>query len=498
MSPRRWGLLLALTLTCAICGYAFFSVEAPKIRVKEPKKRTGKKLTRKQRSEKRQEAGSNTVVHLRDEQQIERKGDVAADAPNILLVSIDTLRADALKPYGSPLDNAETMAALAEEGVVFQHSWSQAPSTSPTHASMFTSALPSEHGVMGTNGRLPLSWFTLAEHMQSYGVRTWASTSSVRFALGVQLHQGFDDYAVFASGSQHGKTDKALEVALSAISTEPEQPWFGFVHLMDVHAPYDVPEPHQSKFLSGPPSVKPGRTVQFLHRNRTRPKKVSAQQLQDLKSMYAGGVSLVDTRIKDLRDAVQTLKRPTIIIITADHGEAFFERNYLGHGTFVHEPIMRIPLIFWGPGIIPAGAHRSTLSQSIDLYPTISTLMGLPTPDDLRGTDLSPVLMGDGELPGQTVIGQTNKRYMMVRDTPEGTFKILINKRKKAVRMYDIGTDPFEQTNISRAHPERATAWADELRELVQNSKAPAAEQWEMTDEEREALEAIGYMDADD
>ena len=432
---------------------------------------------------------------------VERRGETPADAPNILLISLDTLRADGIPVYGGIPDNAPALNRMANEGVWFENSYAQAPSTSPTHASMFTSVLPSEHGIMGTDGRLPTSFETLAEYMQSYGIRTWAAASSVRFAIGVQLNQGFDEYAVFAQGSQLKKSDSAMEVALAAIADQPDRPWFGFLHLMDVHAPYKVREPHQSKYLTGPPAVEPKDTVRFLHKRRLDKDGVTAQELADLKAMYAGGVSHVDTRIALIVEAVQALERPTLVIVTADHGEAFFEKNYLGHGTYVHEPIMRIPLVFWGPGLVPAGEKRSTLAQSIDLFPTLVHFAKLPVPDGLRGADLHSVIQGEGEQAGRSVVGQSHKWQMLVRDTDDGLWKLVLNGKGKKPRMYALHSDPLEQNNVAKANPERVDEWSKQLRGVsfraMRKAGGSKGEQWEMSSEEREALEAIGYMDVD-
>jgi len=464
---------------------------------KRAKRRKKKRKQRVERAAKRQERAANQTTPAPAKAPAASE-QIASDAPNILLISIDTLRADALPPYGSSRDTAPAIKAMASEGVVFQRNWSQAPSTSPTHASMFTGVYPSEHGVMGTSGRLPMRWYTLAEHFQASGARTWASSSSVRFAHGVQLNQGFDSYDVFAKGSQPKKTGKALDVALHAIAEEPERPWFGFVHLMDVHAPYDVPEPYQSRFLDGRKStVDAATTVKFLHRNRQNVNGVTEQQLEDLKAMYDGGVSFVDTRIAAIWDAVRSLERPTIIVITADHGEAFFERDYLGHGTFIYEPILRVPLIFWGPGIIPEGQHRATLASSVDLFPTLTALAGLPVPADLRGDDLSGVVKGQGELQGRSVVLQSGQFRGLVHERDDGLYKLEIRNRGRRTRVFALDDDPTELNDLAESRPYLMEALQKELAASRPGKNIPKGETWEMSDTERQALEAIGYMDAD-
>ncbi|HCH63707.1 MAG TPA: hypothetical protein DFR83_12950, partial [Deltaproteobacteria bacterium] len=386
------------------------------------------------------------------------------------------------------------------EGILFTNSYAQAPSTSPTHASMFTSQLPAEHGVMGTKHRLPLSHWTLAEHLQAYGYRTWATTSSVRFALGVQLNQGFSEYAVYSQGTQYEKSSSAMKVALQTIPQDPARPWFGFIHLMDVHAPYLVPEPHQSKYLTGVSSVPPEDTVRFLHQYRLDKDAVSEQQVEDLRAMYAGGVSHVDTRIAQIVAAVKALERPTVVVVTADHGEAFFEKNYLGHGAFLHEAIMRVPLIFWGPGLVPPGPPRNALAQSIDLFPTLTAYAKVPPPEGLRGENLRPVIEGNDVPSGRTVIGQAPQRSMLIRETEGGPYKLVLNGKNRKPRLYALSDDPLEQTNLARKHPELVAQLKPALTSVsfraLAKTRAQNEEQWDITDAEREALEAIGYMDA--
>jgi len=246
--------------------------------------------------------------------------------------------------------------------------------------------------------------------------------------------------------------------------------------------------------------VEPKKTVRFLHKYRTNKAAVSAMQVADLKSMYAGGVSHVDTRVAKIVDAVKTLERPTVIVVTADHGEAFFEKDYLGHGTFVHEPIMRVPLIFWAPGLVPEGAARQTLAQSMDLFPTLCAYAQVPPPENLSGANLQPVIQGETELTGRAIIGQSRHRQMLVRDTPDGIWKLVLTGKNKKPKLYALHQDPLEQTNIKQAHPEMVEEMTNDLvavsfrKRRIQSGQT--SEQWEMSDAEREALEAIGYMDA--
>lgn len=431
-----------------------------------------------------------------------------ADAPNVLLISIDTLRADALPFYGASRDTAPTMTALANEGVVFENSWAQAPSTSPTHASMFTSAYPSEHGIFGPKERLSLEWLTLAEHFYAHGFRTWAAASSVRFSPGVQLDQGFSEYFVAMKGRPKNNSGKAEQAALKAIATPSDEPWFGFVHFFDVHAPYVSPEPHMSRFLDGPSSVKPNTTVQFLHKHRNDPDNVSEQQLHDLRALYDGGVSFVDTRIANIMAAVKALDRPTIVLITADHGEAFFENGYLGHGTYLWESIQRVPFLIWAPSLLPTGERRSTVVQSVDIFPTLVSLAGLPVPGGLRGADVSPVVRGEEEWTGRRLVLQAPEASAVVMDLDGHLVKFIqlaknLNRNENAKSrrrkrnkgwFFDLTLDPTEHTRADSSLRPARTEAVEILRSLA-DAQPQRVEAWRRTGEEVELLKEIGYME---
>jgi arylsulfatase A-like enzyme len=364
---------------------------------------------------------------------------------------------------------------------------------------MFTGVWPAEHGIMGTKARLSMHWTTAAEHFYAHGYRTWAVATSVRFAPGVQLHQGFEQYEVFMGEHPVKVGDKAMKVAAREIPSTPDQPWFGFIHLLDVHAPYGVPEPHQSRYLSEPSVLRPDQTVDFIHEHRHDPKAVSDRQLHDLKAMYAGGVSYVDTRIQELVDAVKAHPRPTVIVLTSDHGEGFFENGYLGHGSRVWDPITRVPLILWAPERLPAGARRTTLAQSIDLFPTMSALAGLPLPDRGRGIDLSPVARGEGEVTGRTVLTQSETHSGVVRDVKGRLFKLVQRYHKDAahryVRLYDLTADPGEQLAVGSRNPEVRDALKAYAADHHRSAFKAQREAWERSAEEDEMLKEIGYME---
>jgi len=419
----------------------------------------------------------------------------APGLPNVLLVSIDTLRADALHHAGYARETSPALDRLAAQGATFTRVWAQAPSTSPTHASMFTGRLVHEHGVLGYEQHLDASWTTLAEHLRGAGYRTWAVTSSVRFHPDIQLDQGFERYAVNDSKRQGPRGDLSVGLALDELAAEPGAPFFGFVHLMDVHAPYAPPEPHRSRFLDGEPKVKPRKTVGYIRRNQGSPARTTPEELHDLRALYDGGVSYVDTRMDELLAAVDALPGPTIVMVTADHGEGFHENGYLGHSNVLWDEVVRVPWIVRAPGVA-AGLTLDVPAQTVDLMPTLCGLLGLPTPEGLPGADLSAALRG-GPAPGpRDLLLLSPSRWGVVRDTPDGLFKLIVPVSTGKPSLHQVGEGHRERSRVQDRQPAlfadlQASLAHLDLRDPHRNSHARP----ELGQDELQALRELGYVD---
>lgn len=430
--------------------------------------------------------------------------------PNVLVVSLDTLRSDRTPLYGYDKDTAPTLSAIAAEGGWMSRTWSQAPQTDGTHAAMFTGRFSSTHGKFTREQRLPDSELTFAEHFGANGYRTWAVATSLKFDPKSGFDQGFDHYDLFPEGPVVQRGDEAMARALEQMA-DVEQPYLGFLHLFDVHAPYTPPEPHRGMFLVGEPALDPRKTVNFIRRKK-RAETVPVAKLNTLSQLYDGGIHHVDSRVAQLWAYLKSSPRDTILVVTSDHGEAFFEHRYLGHSVELWEEIVRVPWIVWAPGRVAGGKRIDTAAQTVDLMPTIIDLAGLPAVAERDGASFGPALRGDGPTPPEDrlVVLQEHKRWGVLRTLPEGTFKLVTpvkaKKREKLLageqtemkrfRLFDLATDPDERRNLAKQRPDMVERLKADLISLGSDDPmARSQHRDDITEEELEGLRAIGYVE---
>ena len=273
---------------------------------------------------------------------------------NVLLVTIDTLRADRVGAYGGPAGLTPTLDRLAAEGLRGDTVYAHVPLTLPSHTAIMTGAYPHLNGVRDNgsfrfDGKLP----TLASTLKSAGYRTGAFVASfvldARFGLNVGFDVYDDRYGARPAGGDLSQVERPAGAVLdSAVEwiVGAEQPWFAWAHLYDPHDPYDPPEPFRSRFATDP---------------------------------YAGEIAFADER---LGVALAELSRRgrltnTLVIVAADHGESLGEHQERTHGLFAYDATLRVPLVIWAPPAIPPGVLRGP-GQLVDVMPTVLDLVGVP------------------------------------------------------------------------------------------------------------------------
>ncbi len=301
--------------------------------------------------------------------------------PNLLLITLDSTRADHLGCYGYPLPTSPVIDGVARGGVLFTDAISQIPLTGPSHATMMTGLHPHEHGAVRNGVPLPDRARTLAERLGEAGYRTAAFLSGWTLRARLSgLDQGFDLYddsmrdryrLVNTQRFAHQVTPEALDW----LRRREDGPFFLWVHYFDPHAPY-VRRPALLEDLDA--------------REERRARRLPSRTLK-----YDSEIRHMDGQIGRLLSALRDLdlERDTLVVIAADHGESLGEHGYVGHGRFLYEEIVRVPLIISWPGRIPAGIAIGTPVALLDLTPTILALMGLPAPEYASGLDLSPLLV---------------------------------------------------------------------------------------------------------
>ena len=331
---------------------------------------------------------------------------------NVVLVSIDTLRADHLSLYGYPRQTTPRLDARCERGaVVFERAVASAPWTLPSHASLFTGLNAERHGV-NQNRAVPPSLLTLAEILRSAGYATHAVTGGGFVHQQYGFAQGFDVYGSFAEKMGH---DRELEAgvadAVAALETLRERNFFLFFHTYAVHNPYRPRQPHLER-LTGratrgfvdvdvlPPQPENG----FLARRglvrvqRAERVPVPVEQVKELAvDLYDSGIAYMDEGLDRLLAAIDDLglRERTLIVVTSDHGELFGEHGEVNHHSLYDENVM-VPLVFLDPESEPGIRRVRGQVRSIDVLPTILERLGMPPLEGIDGESLAPLLAAGG------------------------------------------------------------------------------------------------------
>ena len=391
---------------------------------------------------------------------------------DVLLITIDTARADRFSYAGASPVKTPRVDALAGQGAGFTNAMTPVPLTLPAHASLLTGRVPPSH-TMRDNGsyRLPSSETTLAEVLAGAGFATGAFVGSEVLDHRYGLDQGFATYDddVVDSGPSgllyypERRGEEVVRVASRWLDAQGDRPVFAWVHLFDPHTPYHPPEPELSRYASG----------------------------------YDGEIAYVDRVIGTLIDhwnARRGLDR-TLVVVAGDHGEALGEHGEKTHGVLVHDATLRVPLVIRAPGLCVVGTIAAPVSL-IDVMPTVLALVGVPRPAGVQGRDLSPLLRG-GSIAWSRTSGYAESLYanlhhgcVPLHALREGGWKVV---RGVADEMFDLGTDPGELHDVAVKDKTRASAMATALGGLVTDLAQGEAERVTPDDESRRALTALGY-----
>ncbi len=394
-------------------------------------------------------------------------------ALNLVVVTLDTMRADHLGCYGFKDVDTSNIDGLANEGVLFEHATSAVPLTFPSHSTIFTGLLPPHHGVRDNGGFfLEDDKTTLAERLKGAGYATGAFIGAWVLESRWGLAQGFDEYSdkfdlsqykVLSLGTVQKRGDEVMDNALAWLDTVKDRKFFAWVHLYDAHAPYDPPEPYRSRYPRQP---------------------------------YAGEVAYVDHVVGRLVDYLRGhgLLENSLIVITGDHGESLGEHSESTHAYFIYDSTTAVPLIVrtpWGYH----GRSRTQVSLA-DLFPTVLDLLGLPPQPGIDGHSLVRAVLDPSLDLGHAAYSETYfPRYhfgwQQLRSLRDGAFTFIDAPQPE---LYDLARDPRESTNIYKANSKRGAAMRERLEALVQETGDTAPERKALDPETLQRLAALGYV----
>jgi choline-sulfatase len=399
-----------------------------------------------------------------------------APKPNVLLVTIDTVRADHIGAYGYTKGTTPTLDRLAREGVRFAEATSQAPLTGPAHAAILTGSYPARFGVRdNATTPLPPSATTIAERFKAAGYRTGAFIGAFIVDRQYGFGQGFDEFdSRFERFSSAAKLQArrpagaVIDDALKWLAAKNDAPFFAWVHLYDAHAPYDSPPAFRARFSTAP---------------------------------YDGAIAYVDQSIGKLIDALQpsgALDR-TVVSVVADHGEGLGEHGEAEHGFFLYDTTLHVPWILRLPERRRAGTVVSGQVRAIDVAPTLAALAGLAAPADIDGESVVPLIEGRPRRDpppsyAETFYPKLHFGWSELKAVRVGDWKYIDAPKPE---LYDVVHDKSERQNVAAARAPLASGLAREAQRTEGTFGADARAEAPAPDPENLArLRSLGYVGA--
>ncbi|NIR51230.1 sulfatase-like hydrolase/transferase [candidate division KSB1 bacterium] len=423
---------------------------------------------------------------------------------NLVMITIDTLRADRLGCYGYEANTSPTIDRLAAQGTRFEHVYAQRGLTWPSLTSIMTSLYPKTHGVLRNQWPLDGEHITLAEILKNSGYKTGAFVANFYYAP----NRGFD----LKKGGEVGELDKtvtrdALEW-LDGIDPKEDR-FFMWIHYKNPHDPYTPPKRYTNMFDSTYTGLFDGSrpVLDSIYVNKVD---LPDRDLAYINALYDAEIRSTDTYIDRVLKRLEKMDvmDSTLIVFSSDHGEELYEHNYyFFHGCSMYDGVLRIPLIFKFPDVIAAGKVIPNQIESIDITPTILQLLKLPLRQEFEGRSVLPMLFEtDGVW--YPAFGERINTIFSIR-TPQwkyiynpDNYHTYCSRSEKdkgegylieAEELYDVKKDPKEQKNVVAQHPDIAK----ELRaQIIQwaNTNKKAIKEHKLTKEAEERLRALGYI----
>ena len=406
----------------------------------------------------------------------------APERPNLLLITVDTLRADRLGAYGYERDTTPELDAWFERAVRFEDAQATSSWTLASLASLMTGLPTTTHGCWNFKSQLDDSFVTLAELLSARGYLTAAVPSHIFLGSRFGLHQGFGEYD--ESLVMPGLVRSHEAISSPAVSNRglrwleehgaSEQPWFLWLHYFDPHATY---------------KAHAGVSEQF-----------GVAEDEDL---YDGEIAFTDKhlgRVLELLDE-RGLHEDTLVVFVADHGEEWYDHGRVGHGSTLYDEQTRVPLAISAPGLDARVVEESV--SLMDVLPTLLELCDLPLQHEVAGRSLTPLLAGEAMDEQPLLLELHLREKTELAALVDGPWKLVLARGTDEVLLFDRATDPGEQTDLAAQEPARVERMRAELDRLVQRAELRARDyagggELELAPDELSAIDDLGYTGEDD
>jgi len=453
----------------------------------------------------------------------------AAKRPNVLIVTLDTTRADHTSAYGYERPTTPRLAEFARQGVLFETAYAPMATTLPSHTTMFTGLLPRTHGTLKNGLVVDASLPLLGEILAKDGYRTSAFLSSFAVASKFGLDRGFELYDDDFKDGQckwdverweghkiegdfcrrgdltRAKAEAWLEKngylpatgsagagagSTTAATAAPEKPFFLWIHFFDAHNPYDPPPEHAKLF---PPRGNPPTELD-----------------QDI-AKYDAEIHFADQEMGKLFDRLAAAKHldDTLVIVAGDHGEGLMDHGWMLHGLQIYEEAVRVPFVLRWPGKLPAGKVITEPVELADITPTVLELTGIAMPKakhEPEGLSLADAMAGKAKLDAQRAVlvqrrfyASDAERGIRVKGSKHGLrrgdWKYIEAKEEDTYELYDLKNDPGEKRNLADSAKQERAALATELSTTLSSTAAASVPApGRVSEEDARRLEALGYV----
>ena len=426
----------------------------------------------------------------------------AARRPNVLLLSVDSLRADHADGMGGTRATGPTLRTLARTGTVFTQATTAAPWTTPSMASVLTGLTPWAHHVRRDDRTLSGQVPTLAERLRQAGYATAAVVPSATLSEEYGFARGFD---FFSNGRYDHNTVTSPAMAGTALNwlehRPAGRPFFLWVHFWDPHFNYLPPAPYDAAVAPAWKPV-PG-TVYDLAALKNAHAPLAARELEWLRSQYDGELLHTDRYLGEILEMVDrtTDGTGTLVIVLGDHGEAFQEHGWLTHTVRVDEEMVHVPLAFRWTGHLPAGKTIDAPVSLADVAPTVLDMLELEVPSGtMEGGSLKPLIEGAGPAPMGPIVTETVRQAAFAA-LREGRMKYIIDFDSCAGQMFDLADDPGETRDLSPTRPTEAAAMRERLLRFYRENRAarriPEEPLPDPSEANRQLLRSLGYLATD-
>ncbi len=365
--------------------------------------------------------------------------------PDIVLISIDSLRADHLGVYGSRRPTSPAIDALSNRGIRFERARAASPWTLPSHSTMFTGLWPTDHQVIEDDRAIGPTVPYVPQVLQAAGWATAGFVSTIYVSDTYGFGRGFDRFEDYGITERDNlahpiRADRQVNDAVTwVMESGKNKPVFLFLHIYDVHYPYLPPPPFDTRFdrASSDPLEARYRSYRYYQRRPLSNRRMAHQAAQ-----YDESIAWVDSQLARLFDAWDDSRRPVRFIITADHGEELGERGSWGHGHTLYREALEVPLIVSGAGIDPA--VRSERAGTIDIAATVAALAGVPW-------GLGPGLDLRGPIPERPFLAETSRFDSARVSLLEGGHRLDLDLVAQTREVYAITRDPLEKEPLADA-----------------------------------------------